>query len=167
MEAATPVGPMPMDFATRPYPSGGALYELEIYAVVAACGGLSPGLYRYDGLAHRLTCRAGWTGPVVRLTQEAALAAGLALGEMQVLLVLTARLPRVAWKYAGLAYALVLKNAGVVFQTMYLAAAAMNLAPCAIGLGDSDLFARAAGVDYYAESSVGEFLLGSSPNLPC
>jgi hypothetical protein len=28
---------------------------------------------------------------------------------------------------------------------------------------DSDLFARAAGLDSYAESSVGEFLLGSKP----
>ncbi len=29
------------------------------------------------------------------------------------------------------------------------------------GAGDADLFARAAGTDYYAETSVGEFLLGS------
>jgi hypothetical protein len=40
---------------------------------------------------------------------------------------------------------------------------AMGLAPCALGGGDSDLFARAAGTDYYAETSVGEFLLGSRP----
>jgi SagB-type dehydrogenase family enzyme len=78
-----------------------------------------------------------------------------------VLLILAARLPRIAWKYSGLAYALVLKDVGVVFQTMYLAATAMGLSPCAIGSGNSDLFARAAGVSYYAEASVGEFLLGS------
>jgi SagB-type dehydrogenase family enzyme len=69
--------------------------------------------------------------------------------------------PRVAWKYAGFVYALVLKDVGVLYQTMYLAAAAMGLAPCALGVGDSDLFARAAGTDPYAEPSVGEFLLGS------
>jgi hypothetical protein len=50
---------------------------------------------------------------------------------------------------------------GVVFQTMYLAATAMGLDPCAIGGGDADLFARAAGTDYCAETSVGEFLLGT------
>jgi hypothetical protein len=44
---------------------------------------------------------------------------------------------------------------------MYLAATAMGLAPCGVGVGDADLFARAAGTDYYAETSVGEFLLGS------
>ena len=77
------------------------------------------------------------------------------------LLVLAARFPRVAWKYESIAYALTLKHVGVLYQTMYLTATAMGLAPCAIGGGDADLFARAAGTDYYAESSVGEFLLGT------
>jgi len=45
----------------------------------------------------------------------------------------------------------------VAFATV---ATAMNLAPCALGCGDSDLFARAAETDYLVESSVGEFLLG-------
>ena len=40
-------------------------------------------------------------------------------------------------------------------------AIAISLAPCPVGLGDSDLFARVTGLDYYAETSVGEFLLGS------
>ena len=53
------------------------------------------------------------------------------------------------------------RRPGVLSQAMYLAATAMGLAPCAIGGGDADLFARAAGTDYYAETSVGEFLLGS------
>jgi hypothetical protein len=44
---------------------------------------------------------------------------------------------------------------------MYLVATAMNLAPCAIGCGNADLFAASAGTDYYTESSVGEFILGS------
>jgi len=163
MEIETPAGPIAMDFAPRPYPSGGALYELEVYAVVEACRGLSAGLYRYDGLGHQLVRRAGRTAEVERLLFGAARSAGVEAPGPQILLVLTARLPRVAWKYSCLAYALVLKNVGVVFQTMYLAATAMDLAPCAIGLGDSDLFAQAAGVDYYAETSVGEFLLGSAP----
>jgi len=163
MEVATPAGPVQMDFALRPYPAGGALYELEVYAVVGACRGLSSGLYRYDGLGHRLVRRAPRTIAVERLLADAALSAGVKSTRMQVLLVLAARLPRVAWKYSSLAYALVLKNVGVLIQTMYLAATAMGLAPCAVGLGDSDLFAQATGADYYAETSVGEFLLGSAP----
>jgi SagB-type dehydrogenase family enzyme len=63
-----------------------------------------------------------------------------------------------------MAYAAVLKDVGVLYQTMYLVATAMGLAPCALGGGDSDLFAAAIGGDYYAEASVGEFLLGSKPS---
>jgi hypothetical protein len=47
---------------------------------------------------------------------------------------------------------------------MYLVATAMGFAPCALGGGNSDVFAEAAGTDYYAESSVGEFVLGSAPD---
>ena len=47
---------------------------------------------------------------------------------------------------------------------MYLVATAMNLAPGAIGAGNSDRFAAIAQTDYYTESSVGEFILGSRPN---
>jgi len=164
VELATPAGPVRMDFALRPYPSGGGLYELEVYAAVNACRGLSAGLYHYDPLGHRLGRRAERTAEVERLLSMAALSAGMAPDGLQVLLILAARLPRLAWKYTGLAYALILKHVGVVFQTMYLAATAMGLAPCAVGGGDSDLFARAAGVSYYAETAVGEFLLGSGPS---
>jgi SagB-type dehydrogenase family enzyme len=81
----------------------------------------------------------------------------------QVLIVLTARFARIMWKYQAMAYAAILKHVGVVYQTMYLVATAMGLAPCALGSGNSDLFAKAAGLDYYAETSVGEFMLGSTP----
>ena len=86
------------------------------------------------------------------------------LAGFQVLLILAARLPRISWKYASIAYSLILKHVGVVYQSMYLAATAMGLAPCALGCGDSDAFSRAAGTDYYDETSVGEFLLGSLPD---
>ena len=42
-------------------------------------------------------------------------------------------------------------------------ASTTNLAACALGVGDSDLFARLAGTDPQEESSVGELLLGSRP----
>jgi SagB-type dehydrogenase family enzyme len=103
------------------------------------------------------------TPEVAQLVRHAGIAAGIAGETVQVLLIFAARFQRVAWKYETLAYALILKDIGVLMQSMYLAATAMGLAPCAVGLGNSDLFAQAAGVDYYAETSVGEFLLGSAP----
>jgi SagB-type dehydrogenase family enzyme len=100
------------------------------------------------------------------LLRDAAQSTAVAEDNVQVLLILAARFPRVAWKYESIAYALTLKHVGVVFQTMYLAATAMGLGPCAVGCGDADLFARAAGTDYCAETSVGEFLLGSQRQGP-
>jgi SagB-type dehydrogenase family enzyme len=79
----------------------------------------------------------------------------------QVVITIAARFQRLSWKYESIAYSVLLKDVGVLYQTMYLVATAMALAPCALGGGDSDLFAAAAGLDYYSETSVGEFLLGS------
>jgi oxazoline/thiazoline dehydrogenase len=157
----TPYGSVPLSIASRPYPSGGALYELELYAVINHCGDFAPGLYYYDPRRHRLCKLSGRKAEVEKLVSEAAMSAQIASDGLQVLLVIAARFPRIGWKYTELAYSLILKNVGVVYQTMYLAATAMGLAPCALGCGDAGLFARAAGTDRYIETSVGEFLLGS------
>jgi SagB-type dehydrogenase family enzyme len=163
VELETPRGPLRMSMVARPYPSGGALYELEFYAAVSACEGIEAGLHYYEPRGHALIPLCGLTAEVEGLLRDAAESAGIPRESVQVLLIVSARLPRVSWKYASMAYSLVLKHVGVVFHSMYLAATAMGLAPCALGAGDSDLFARAAGIDYYAETSVGEFLLGSRP----
>jgi oxazoline/thiazoline dehydrogenase len=144
-----------------PYPSGGAMYELEIYPVIDRCQGITPGLYYYQPQAHELGLVSGMTETVAALLANAGMAA---TNQPQVLLVITARFQRIAWKYESIAYALMLKHVGALYQTMYLVATAMNLAPCGIGSGDSDLFAQAAGYNYYAETSVGEFVLGSWPD---
>ena len=112
-------------------------------------------------MGHRLIRLQGRTREMAALLRDAAESTATPEDTLQVLVILTARFPRVAWKYESIAYALTLKHVGVIYQTMYLTATAMGLAPCAIGGGDADLFARAAGTDYYAETSVGEFLLGS------
>jgi SagB-type dehydrogenase family enzyme len=78
------------------------------------------------------------------------------------LIILSARFSRLFWRYESVGYALLLKDVGVLLQTMYLVATAMGLAPCALGSGDSDCFARATGLDFREESSVGEFLLGGA-----
>jgi hypothetical protein len=54
-----------------------------------------------------------------------------------------------------------MKDVGCLYQTMYLVATAMGLAPCGLGGGHSDLFAQVAGLDYFAETSVGDFVLGT------
>jgi SagB-type dehydrogenase family enzyme len=145
----------------RPHPAGGALHELEIYPVVRECEGLPGGLYHYDAFGHRLERLAEPSRAVEALLQMAAATAQIE-APPQVLFVITARFQRIQWKYQAMAYALILKNVGALYQTMYLVATAMGLAPTALGGGHSDLFAAAAGLDYLAETSVGEFILGSA-----
>ncbi|MBE7555300.1 MAG: SagB family peptide dehydrogenase [Anaerolineales bacterium] len=148
------------EYSSRPYPNGGACYELELYVAARACTGLSQGLYHYDPREHQLCKLAGRADAVNILLQEASYATA-EQSRPQVLIILTARFHRVTWKYEAMAYALILKNVGVLYQTMYLVATAMGLAACALGGGNSDLFAAAAGTDYFAETSVGEFILGT------
>ena len=146
-------------FVSRPYPSAGALYELELYVAVGACDGVDPGLYHYAGDHHHLARISAPAGNVERLLSDAAAGMGVS-SEPQVLIVLAARFPRIATKYGPLAYSLMLKNVGVVMQTMYLSATAMGLAGCAVGVGDAALFAEATGLAVEDETSVGEFCIG-------
>jgi SagB-type dehydrogenase family enzyme len=78
----------------------------------------------------------------------------------QVVIVVSARFDRVMTKYGTGGYALILKDVGVLMATMYLVATAMELAPCALGGGDGELFARMIGSSFDEETSVGEFMLG-------
>ena len=150
------------EITRRPYPSGGALYELELYPVVNSCEGIPSSLYHYHPLAHQL-CRISYrTETVEALLNDARQSMGQQ-GMPQVLIVIAARFQRLAWKYESMAYALMLKHVGVLCQTMYLVATAMELAPCGLGGSNSDLFTKAAGCNYYVETSVGEFALGTQP----
>ncbi|SCF07063.1 SagB/ThcOx family dehydrogenase [Micromonospora chokoriensis] len=144
----------------RPYPGGGGVYELEIYPLVARCVGLDPGLYHYDAVGHRLEPVAAWGAAADRLLAYAR-AAGAMPRPPQTVLVVTARVQRLMWKYEGMSYAMILKDAGVLTQQMYLVATAMELAPCALGAGDSQAFAELSGLDPLVEPSVADFLLGS------
>ncbi|HEY6351047.1 MAG TPA: SagB family peptide dehydrogenase [Candidatus Angelobacter sp.] len=142
------------------YPSGGSLHSLSAYVAIRACDGCTPGLYRYLDREHAL--RPVSTSPAVeKLLTDAASSTGGHVQNPAVLLILSARFPRTAWKYESIAYRLILLEIGALLQTMYLAATGLNLRGCALGCGDSDHFARIAGTDYYSETSVGEFLLGA------
>jgi oxazoline/thiazoline dehydrogenase len=146
--------------SNRPYPSGGGSYDLELYLTVNTCDGIPSGIYHYDPLNHRLEKLADRNAHVETLLRDASISAAR-LCVPQVLISLASRFQRLGWKYNAIAYAATLKNVGVLYQTMYLVATAMGLAPCGLGSGNSDLLAEAVGLDYLKESSVGEFMLGS------
>lgn len=143
----------------RPYPTGGAVGELEVYATVERCAGLEPGMYRYDSLEHQLVPITATDAARARLLDAAAAAQGREV-RPAALLTLASRFGRVSWKYEGLAYALMLKNAGGLLQTICLVATAMDVAACALGTGNNADFARATGLPEHVEGPVSEITLG-------
>jgi SagB-type dehydrogenase family enzyme len=146
-------------YAARPYPSGGASYELELYLTVANCEGLARGFYHYDADGHALMPIEVRTDELDAMLTGAEFAMD-APAAPQILLTIAARFGRVSWKYSGIAYALILKDVGVLVQTLYLMATDMGLGGCAIGTTNIDLFAKMTGIEFHVEGPVGQFALG-------
>jgi SagB-type dehydrogenase family enzyme len=150
-----------VSYAARLYPSGGSAYELELYLAVANCEGLQRGFYHYDADRHALV-------PIgVRQQELDALLASAefamdAPGLPQVLITIAARFGRTSWKYSSIAYALILKDVGVLTQTLYLTATDMGLGGCAIGTSNIDLFSKMTGIEFHIEGPVGQFAIGRS-----
>ncbi|MGW5394948.1 SagB family peptide dehydrogenase [Streptomyces sp. NPDC003952] len=153
------------ELADRPLPSGGAVHELEVYPLVTHCEGLEPGLYRYAPDRHELELVAA-PGPATATLVKEARGGTMMEGDPQVVLLVAARFGRVMWKYETVAYPLILKHVGVLYQTVYLVATAMGLAVCGLGGGDTTAFAAATGRDPLLEGTVGELVLGSRPAEP-
>jgi len=146
-------------FAARPYPSGGGEYELELYLAVDKCEGLQRGFYHYDAGGHALVPIGVKTDELEALLTGAEFAMG-APAAPQILITIAARFGRVSWKYSSLAYALILKDVGVLIQTLYLMATDMGLGGCAIGVTNIDLFAKMTGIEFHVEGPVGQFAMG-------
>ena len=147
---------------SRPYPSGGSLNELELYLAVRRCEALTPAVYHYDSHGHALTQLADSDAAAERIVDQSARAMVLPAEAQRpdLTIVISSRLPRVAWKYDAVAYRLSLLNVGVVFELMYLVATDMGLAPCANGSGNSRPLQQLLGSDPFEEVAIGEFCLG-------
>jgi SagB-type dehydrogenase family enzyme len=146
-------------FTTRPYPAAGSAYELELYLAVANCEGLERGFYHYDADRHALVPIAARAQELELLFQGAEYAMDVP-APPQILITIAARFNRISWKYSSIAYALILKDVGVLIQTLYLMATDMGLGGCAIGTGNIDLFAKMTGIDFHIEGPVSQFALG-------
>jgi SagB-type dehydrogenase family enzyme len=146
---------------SRPYPSGGGAYSLELYPILApdAVESLAPGVYRYLPESHGLEHASDDEASYVPCLEAAARSAGSA--RPPVVIAVTSRYARQAATYGTLAYSLVLKEVGCLFQTAYLAAGALGLGVCALGGGTPDnLLARACDLEADAEPVVGELMIG-------
>jgi SagB-type dehydrogenase family enzyme len=154
-------------YTVRPYPSGGASYELELYLAIDACAGVSRGFYHYDAGAHTLVPIETRGQQLDGLLKGATYAMGVSAAP-QILITIAARFGRVSWKYSSIAYALILKDVGALIQTFYVMATDMGLGGCAIGTTNIELFAKMTGLQFHVEGPVGQFALGrgAKPQAP-
>jgi len=114
----------------RTAPSAGALYPLEIYAVVGNVEGIEPGVYRYIPDEHK----------IVRLVDrdirnelsEAALGQSM-VADAPVTLVFSAVYERTTSRYGERGFSYVHMEVGHSAQNVYLQAEALGLGTCAIG----------------------------------
>jgi len=154
-------------YTTRPYPSAGSAYELELYLAVANCKGLASGFYHYDAGGHALVPIGVHTHQLKALSTAAEFALD-APAPPQILITIAARFGRISWKYSSIAYSLILKDVGGLLQTFYMMATDMGLGGCAVGTGNIDMFAKMTGLEFHVEGPVGQFALGrgSKPMTP-
>jgi SagB-type dehydrogenase family enzyme len=146
-------------YSTRPYPSAGSGYELELYLTIRNCEGFVPGFYHYDAGGHALVPIEVSASDLDGLLSAAGFAMA-APSPPQVLITIAARFGRISWKYSSIAYSLILRNVGAMLQTFYLTATDMGLGGCAIGTANIELFARMTGLEFHVEGPVGQFALG-------
>jgi SagB-type dehydrogenase family enzyme len=141
------------------------MHEIEIYLAVNRSEEIESGMYHYNAEKHCLEMVRHKDEHCNQLLLDAASAANL-LKTPDILIILGYRPHRLAWKYHGIVYSLVLKHVGIIFQQLYLVSTALGLAPCALGVGNSRTFRYAAMNDSSQEImySVGEFIVGSKPD---
>lgn len=156
--SAAPEAGLFYETSSRPYPNGGAAYDLELYITIGNCAGIPRGIYHYEPVEHALSL-VNDDALLIRATLDRARWA-TAQKSPPILITYASRFKRLSWKYRAISYATTLKNVGVLYEAMYLAGTAMGLAPCALGCGDSAIFSRVTGLSPLVESSVGEFSLG-------
>ena len=128
----------------RAAPSGGALYPLDVYAVVGKGGveGLGPGIYRYYPAGHRLKLIS--SGDRRRDVAGAALAQ-MWIARAPVIFVITAEYERITRKYGkrGVRYAHI--EVGHVGQNIFLQAGAVGLGAGIVGAFHDASVAEAIG----------------------
>ena len=114
----------------RSYPSGGALYPLELYPVLQRVEGIDDGIYHYDPWTHEL--EEVRTGNFHEQFAAMTIGQGM-LAKANAILFFTAIFERSMWKYGQRGYRYTWLEAGHLGQNLYLAAGALGLAPVALG----------------------------------
>jgi SagB-type dehydrogenase family enzyme len=110
------------DKIRRNYPSGGGLYPVETYVLVAEEGELRSGVYHYNPIHH--TLERLWDIPPKNEVVD--LVRGPENFRISALIVFTGVWDRAAYKYGDFAYELALLEAGHMSQNILLTSSALS-----------------------------------------
>jgi SagB-type dehydrogenase family enzyme len=142
----------------RPVPSGGGLYPLELYVIVAAVNGVERGVYHFHPFRGRLHRLAPLDWSAVR----DALAAPELLERTAAVLVMTAMFSRTRFKYGPRGYRFALIEAGHLGQNALLAATDLGLPALPIGGFFDRQLDAIVGADGLEEASLYAIALGGA-----
>jgi len=134
----------------RVVPSGGARHPFETYLYVQRVETLSPGLYRYLAIEHKLILVSDAPDGSARMNQ----ALRNQGRDSAVIFAWTAFPYRTEWRYTFLAHKLILLDAGHVCQNLYLACEAIDAGTCAIDAYNQTELDELLGVDGKDELAV-------------
>ncbi len=143
----------------RAWPSGGAMYPIEVYLAAMSGNELERTWYHYQVASHEL---ARLDTPVLdaQALQRLVIADGL-WDNAGGLLVLTGLFARTQKKYGERGYRFVLLDAGHLAQNILLACEDLGLAAISLGGFDDDGLARSLGLDTKKEAPVYAVLVGN------
>lgn len=141
----------------RYYPSGGALYPLEVY-IISVNSDLPKGLYHYYQPGHILELIPGTDIKSLLGCFNQAW-----LKNSGVIFLITSVFQRLTNKYNDRGYRHILQETGHLGQNIYLTSTALNLGCCAIGGYKDDQLNRSMGIDGIQESIIYSLSVGT-PN---
>lgn len=118
------------DEGYRTAPSAGALYPLEIYAMVGNVDGLAPGIYKYTPRDHSLKT---WRSEDRRAALAAAAYDQASVMDNAVVIVLCAVPARTARKYGERSTRYIFMEVGHSAQNVFLQAQSLGLAAVVVG----------------------------------
>jgi len=141
-------------------PSAGSLHEVSFYLSATRVAGLPSGIYFYNGLAHSLHLLEGSSRAAEASSDYVKAAWGDGASSPCATILFAARLPRLGWKYEGIAYRLALLDAGVLLQAVYLVSGLVGLGGCAVGTGQSEILTGLTGRQFHEETVLMQFGFG-------
>jgi SagB-type dehydrogenase family enzyme len=144
----------------RAWPSGGALYPVEVYVAAFDVAGVAPGIYHHHPGDRSLEVVRAGAARAVLAPHVLTASGGL---DAPALLVLAGRWGRTLSKYGERGYRIVLLDAGHLAQNLLLVAAALGLAVCPIAGFHDDALAAALDLDPAEEPVLHAITVGHAP----